>query len=554
MKKYLTKLTCGRLALTTVVCCTMTTMVLTSCSGNNDNPVTPPEPEQLAEATIIWYGTGGGNVDGAILENFRTFYKAQAGNYDRVNVVAQYKTSYEPLEYDGKTDEQIAQEANRKMEGMTEEQIEALSYTDYFLLCHPLKGATYRFALDPTKTLRQTLQETEPYGAMNADCTCPDSLTNFINWAAAHYPAKRYILMMADHGGGYMPNDETASARKRGLIYDDGYNHKCFSAKSFARAVRNADVRPEGIVLYLCLMNNLEFLYEVKDVTDYIACSTYVMWADGGAFHAIVDNMGEGKDTRTALSNFVDANVDSWDAAFYDPQKPENPFYYDLTLTETSRLNDLAPVLREFTDRLVDTYQNGTDEQRAVIDECTANTVKIYNVYPFYDMAKYMEDLFAKLPAVFDAEFYDRVKATFNACIAHQRYGKYLANHNYQVDYSMLLAVKGNYVKYIYKEEDGKDPQLDEAVVYYTDGTTETYKYIGGDEEDSSDGSLAHYELEKSGTWPGTFAGIYQQSTFDRLVGWSRWLLINETAPPAWSPSSFRFSLPDGDVSGDPEI
>ena len=91
-------------------------------------------------------------------------------------------------------------------------------------------------------------------------------------------------------------------------------------------------------------------------------------------------------------------------------------------------------------------------------------------------------------------------------------------------------------------------------MVYYTDGTTETYKYIGGDEEDSSDGSLAHYELEKSGTWPGTFAGIYQQSTFDRLVGWSRWLLINETAPPAWSPSSFRFSLPDGDVSGDPEI
>ena len=537
-----------------VLCCAITAMVMTSCSSNYDNPV--PPPEQLAEATIIWYGAGGGNVDGGVLENFRTFYKAQAGNYGRVNVVAQYKTSYEPLEYEGKTDEQIAQEANRKMEEMTEEQIEAETYTDYFLLCHPLKGATYRFAIDPAKTMRQTLQETVPYGEMNADCTCPDSLTNFINWAAAHYPAKRYILMMADHGGGYMPHHETApaAARKRGLVYDDGYNKKCFSGKSFASAVRNADVRPEGIVLYLCLMNNLEFLYEVKDVTDYIACSTYIMWGSGGAFEAIVNNFAEGKDTRTTLSNFVDANVDSWDAVFYDPQKPDNPAYYDLTLTETNRLNNLAPVLREFTDRLVDTYQNGTDEQRAVIDECTANTVKIYNAYPFYDMAKYMEDLFAKLPAVFDADLYDRVKATFNACIAHQRYAKYLANHNYQVDYSMLLAVKGNYVDYIYEEEDGKDPELMEAVVYYTDGTTETYKYVGGDEEDSSDGSLAHYELEKSGTWPGTFAGIYQQSTFDRLVGWSRWLLINESAPPAWSPSSFNYRLPDGDVSGDPNI
>ena len=552
MKKYLKTLTCGRLALTAVISCAMTTMVMTSCSSNYDNPV--PPPEQLAEATIIWYGTGGGNVDGGILENFRTFYKAKAGNYGRVNVVAQYKTSYEPTCYEGKTDEQIAQEANQKMEGMTEEQIEAQTFSDYFLLCHPLKGATYRFVLDPTKTLRQQLQETEPYGEMNANCTCPDSLTNFINWAAAHYPAKRYILMMADHGGGYVPSDETAAARKRGLIYDDGYNHNCFSAKSFARAVRSAGVRPEGIVLYLCLMNNLEFLYEVKDVTDYIACSTYVMWAEGGAFQAIVDNMAEERDTRTALSNFVDANVDSWDAVFYDPQKPEDPAYYDLTLTETSRLNDLAPVLRAFTDRLVDTYQNGTPEQRAIIDKCTANTVKIYNATPFYDMAKYMESLFVELPEIFDKDLFNLVENTFNGCIVHQRYAKYLTSHNYQVDYSVLLAVKGNYVKYVYNEEEGKAPELDKAIVYYTDGTTETYKYVGGDEEDSSDGSLDHYKLEKSGTWPGTFAGIYQQSTFDRLVGWSRWLLINESAPPAWSPSSFNYRLPDGDVSGDPNI
>ena len=534
----------------------MTVTALTSCS-TQDNPVINPDPQpkDLADATIIWYGTGGHNVDGYILENFRTFYKAKAGNFKHVNVVAQYKTSYDPLEYNGKTDDQLAQEANQKLAGMTEEQIEAEQYTDYFLLCHPLKGATYRFTLDPTKTLRQQFLETEPYGELNADFTCPDSLTNFINWAAAHYPAKKYILMMADHGGGYRPHEEIAppAARKRALIYDDGYNHKCFSGKSFASAVRNADVRPEGIVLYLCLMNNLEFLYEVKDVTDYIVSSTYVMWASGGAFEALVDNLAKEKDTRTALSNFLDANIKSWDDLFYDPQNPDNPGYYDLTLTETCRLNELAPVLREFTDRLVNTYQNGTPEQRAIIDECTANTVKIFNGDPFYDMAKYMESLFQKLPEVFDKDLFNLVKETFNNCIAHQRDAQYLKNHNYQVDYSVLLGVKGNYIKYVYNEEEGKDPELDKAIVYYTDGTTETYQYKGS-VEDSSNGSFAHYELIETGTWPGTFASIYQQSTFDRLVGWSRWLLINESMPPAWSPSSFNFRLPDGDVSGDPNI
>ena len=55
-------------------------------------------------------------------------------------------------------------------------------------------------------------------------------------------------------------------------------------------------------------------------------------------------------------------------------------------------------------------------------------------------------------------------------------------------------------------------------------------------------------------SWPSTLAETYQQTTFDRLVGWSRWLLINESAPPAWSPSSFNFQLPSDDMSVNPNI
>ena len=75
--------------------------------------------------------------------------------------------------------------------------------------------------------------------------------------------------------------------------------------------------------------------------------------------------------------------MDNWDAEFYQSTDPEAPLYYDFTLTKTSRLNDLAPVLKEFTDRLVNTYQNGTDDQRARIDLCTANAMKVDNGYPF---------------------------------------------------------------------------------------------------------------------------------------------------------------------------
>ena len=37
------------MTLAAVFCCAMTMAVLTACSDKNDNPVTPPEPEQLAE-------------------------------------------------------------------------------------------------------------------------------------------------------------------------------------------------------------------------------------------------------------------------------------------------------------------------------------------------------------------------------------------------------------------------------------------------------------------------------------------------------------------------
>ena len=528
---------------------------LASCS-EKDNPVADnPTVEDLAEATVIWYGTGGGNVDAAIMNNFRQFYRAQPGSYDRVNIVAQYKVSAKPTIYYGMTQEEVVQEAESMAAERTEEEMEEAGPLEYFWLCHPKEGATYRFVLDAKKTLRQQLHETEPYGELNCDFTCPDSLTNFINWAAAHYPAKKYILVMADHGGGYLPHkdlpEQQPVTQTRGLIFDDGYSKKCFSAKSFARAVRNAKVRPEGIVLYLCLMNNMEFLYEAKDVTDYIAASTYSLTGKGGALQSIVDNMAAGFDTETALGNFVDDTMDSIDDIFYDPAEPDAPYYYDMTLTKTSRLNDLAPLLREFTDRLVDVYQNGTDRQRIAIDICTSLAVKVQNTYPFYDMAKFMKTLFVAMPDVFDDELNERIKTAFNACIAKQRNTKYLTSHNYQVDYSVLLGHKGCYATYSYTNEN-KDPVLGSAKVYEPDGTMYQYNYKG--EGYDNIGITENYELANVKTWSSTFADTYQQTTFDRLVGWSRWLLINETPPPAWSACSLKFQLPEGDVSDIPII
>ena len=60
---------------------------------------------------------------------------------------------------------------------------------------------------------------------------------------------------------------------------------------------------------------------------------------------------------------------------------------------------------------------------------------------------------------------------------------------------------------------------------------------------------LARYELGTTSTWPSTIANTYELTTFDKLVGWSRWMYLNSTPPPAWSPSSFNFVLPEDKVT-----
>ena len=110
-----------------VLCCSMTMTVFTACTIDNvDNPVNPtvdPE-EKLADATILWYGCGGGNVDAAILDDFRKFYKAKPESFDRVNVVAQYKTSLTPTDYSQVDYETVKQWAEETSKLMSEEEME----------------------------------------------------------------------------------------------------------------------------------------------------------------------------------------------------------------------------------------------------------------------------------------------------------------------------------------------------------------------------------------------------------------------------------------------
>ena len=502
------------MTLAAVLCCAMTMTVFTACSENSDNPAPQPESEQLAEYTILYYAHGGGDLDKYALQMIADFYKANPDAYKKVNVVVQYKFS--------------------KPQNITELKYSFDAFSEDF------GNKTIRWAIDPAKTfMEQASSQDNIYGADNADITCPESLTNFINWAAKAYPAKKYMLIMNDHGRGYVPHDELPEiTATRGMIYDIGNKGKHFTAKSFHRAVANANVRFETIYLLACLMNNLEYQFEIQDLCDYVIASTYTMPADGNVLNVLPEQLSQSSVTiEQALATYSKALIEKWDEIGHITET--TPIYTDLTVTRTTNIRRLGEMMRQFTDRLCNTYSNGTERQKEIIDSCTAHTVKVQSEYPYYDVAKYMSSIIKALPEVYGDDFFNQMKETFNSCIVAQNYSKYLTVHDYMVDYSVILGTGGNYslIKYENVLADFRPVWETE---YCTDGSMINYFM-----ERSEDGTYYRGEpLEEYILWGSTLADTYEQLVFDRAVGWSRWLRLNRQLPDNLCPSDLNYELP----------
>ena len=258
-------------------------LLMASCTVSDnpsDTPITPPEKEQ-AEYTLLFYGMGGGSnygsgvLDGDIVAgNINDMIQAYGDFADKGNVVISYKFSpaFADSVYSQYTLAGTPVEAGQK------------SFADY-------KGQTYRFALEKGKNIIESFANDKVYGPMESDYANPDSLTNFINWAVKEYPAKKYILVLSDHGGGYMPHYDLQYNKTRDIMNEATYGTS-FSVHSLKYALQRANVHFDALYFDACLMNSLEYLYELKNQTDYFIASTFLVPGVGGDYQALLELLG----------------------------------------------------------------------------------------------------------------------------------------------------------------------------------------------------------------------------------------------------------------------
>ncbi len=105
-------------------------------------------------------------------------------------------------------------------------------------------------------------------------------LAAFGKWAKENYPAKKYMLVVWNHGDGWLKNKAAKEENSnKGISYDDETgNH--MTIPELAAALREMG----GVDVYgsdACLMQMAEVVYELKDSVDYIVGSEETEPGDG---------------------------------------------------------------------------------------------------------------------------------------------------------------------------------------------------------------------------------------------------------------------------------
>lgn len=98
-----------------------------------------------------------------------------------------------------------------------------------------------------------------------------ETLSGFIRWSAENYPAKKYMLLLWDHGGG----------SNSGLICDENYGMTIMPVYSLERALKEGGTHFDLILTDTCLMASLEMSQAVAPYADYLAASEEVMAGEG---------------------------------------------------------------------------------------------------------------------------------------------------------------------------------------------------------------------------------------------------------------------------------
>jgi len=221
------------------------------------------------------------------------------------------------------------------------------------------------------------------------------SLTYCIETAVAFAPAKNYMLVLWDHGGGWYgvcwdDSSELPDGRSDRLTVDETGN---------AIAAAGADL--QVIAFDACFSGCVEYAYELKDLADYMAASITTVPGAGFAY----DNLIAGLTENSAMGAYDAAKLvtDTYVQSYACSGSGIGGFpYVEMSVIDLSKAGDLVTGdggIDDLAEALLPLTEDAT--YRGMIESSEAMTPQIQfsgEQFPFMDLGMFAVKLGQNIP------------------------------------------------------------------------------------------------------------------------------------------------------------
>ncbi len=285
-------------------------LVTLSCSNDEDDDVKMEKKQ--ADYTVMLYGVGGGDLDLYLrynLDQVQTY-----GYTEKVNFAATVKYSADEQEGEGMDGTRLL---TMTPEGMKNERI-----------------AGPEFRMDD-----------------------PQNLADFIISSRESFPAKKYVLVLWNHGLEFsmydQPVNDNYNTKKssRALLFDDNVEEyggeASLSIFELEEALARAGEKIDLLYWDVCTMNMIEHVYQLREHVNYILGAEHLTPCYGGNYAALIHSLENNPALLSAMQKYVAEMKDFWLSMLGDG------YPYDLTLVDLQYAEDVVQCVKRCADELM---------------------------------------------------------------------------------------------------------------------------------------------------------------------------------------------------------
>jgi len=194
----------------------------------------------------------------------------------------------------------------------------------------------------------------------------PDELADFVKWGMKNYPAKKYAVVLWNHGAGWRhPSASENHPRARGICFDQKSNDYMTEAElrsAFREIYYYRGDKIDFIGVDACLMGMTEIAYSMKDYGKYITFSESSVY--GWPYHYILGDLTTAPDfdSRRLCKSTVERFRQYWTEEGVE-------YFTTISAVDLGQVDSLVSSVNEFSINAIEVIDEEEEEIRLSIEE-----------------------------------------------------------------------------------------------------------------------------------------------------------------------------------------